>query len=63
MLWLLRYQLRDSSFLSQLCQLIVQHLEWPITTQEIVRLLILVLFLLGIMSNPLFLRWLWNHLS
>ena len=49
--------------LCQLCQLIVQHLEWLITTQDVVRLLILILFLLGIMSNSLFHRWLWNHLS
>ena len=50
-------------YLCQLYQLVVQHLEWLITTQDVVRVLILVLLLLRIMSNPLFPGWLWNHLS
>ena len=49
--------------LCQLYQLIVQHLGWLITIQDVVRVLILVLLLLEIMSNPLFHHWLWNHLS
>ena len=44
--------------LFQLYQLIVQHLEWLITTQDVVKVLILVLLLLGNMSKPLSHRWL-----
>ena len=40
--------------LFQLFQLIVQYLEWLITTQDIVRMLILLLLLLGIMPRLLF---------
>ena len=46
--------------LYQLNQLIVQHLEWLITTQDIVMLLILVLLLLGNIFKPLFYCWLLN---
>ena len=47
--------------LFQLFQLIVQHLEWLITTQDVVRVLIFVFFfLVGNMSKPLFYRWLLN---
>ena len=47
----------------QLYQLIVQHLERLITTQDIVRVMILVLLLLEIVSKPLFHYWLLNPLS
>ena len=40
--------------LFQLCQLIVQHLEWLITTQSVVKVLILVFLLAGNMTKPLF---------
>ena len=46
--------------LFQHCQLIVQHLEWLITTQDVVRVLIHMLLLVGRMTKPLFLRWLLN---
>ena len=46
--------------LFQLYQLIVQHLEWLITTQDVVKTLILVLLLLGNMFKPLFHSWLLN---
>ena len=46
--------------LSQLYLLIVQHLEWLITTKDVVKMLILVLILVGNMSKHLFHRWLLN---
>ena len=49
--------------LCQLYQLIVQHLGWLVTIQDVARMLILVLLLLDIMSNPLVNRWLLKHLS
>ena len=59
----LRCQLRDSSVFVSTLQLIVQHLEWLITTQDIVWMLILVSLLLGNMSKLLFHRWLLSPLS
>ena len=51
-------QLRDSTL--YMLELIVQHLEWLITTQNGVRVLAHIVVLVGDMIKPLFHRWLLN---
>ena len=59
----LKCQLRDSCLFVSTLPVDRSILGWLITIQDVFRMLILVLLLLGIMSNPLFHRWLRNHLS